>query len=113
MIVQAKDTSSEEYTAKNGYLGEGGREREGRRGREGEGGREEHIFKGLNARSQSFLETVKGKLHVYRGFNSLYSTIMRTDMVDGSSTELPIEFLGSKLTEVFNGERPQMQDIVS
>ena len=33
-------------------------------------------------------------------------------MVDGSSAEHSVEFFGSELSEVFDGERPQVKDIV-
>lgn len=36
-----------------------------------------------------------------------------TDMVNGSSTELAIEFLGTQTAQIMYGEWPEMQDIVA
>lgn len=36
-----------------------------------------------------------------------------TDVVDGSSTELAVEFLGTQTSEIVYGEGPEMQDVVS
>lgn len=35
-----------------------------------------------------------------------------TDVVDGASTELPIELLGSQAPQVMDGERPEVQYVV-
>lgn len=35
-----------------------------------------------------------------------------TDVVDGASTELPVELLGSQAPQVMDGERPEVQHIV-
>lgn len=39
--------------------------------------------------------------------------ILLTDMVDGSSTKLAVELLGSKTPQILNGVRPKMEHIVS
>lgn len=39
--------------------------------------------------------------------------VLLTDMVDGSSTELAIEFLGTQTSQIMDGERPEMQDVVA
>lgn len=36
-----------------------------------------------------------------------------TDVIDGSSTELAVEFLGTQTSKIMYGEGPEMQDIVS
>lgn len=35
-----------------------------------------------------------------------------TDVVDGASTELPVELLGSQAPQVVDGERPEVQHVV-
>lgn len=37
---------------------------------------------------------------------------LRTDMVDGSSTEFAVELLGPEAPEVMDGERPEVEHIV-
>lgn len=39
--------------------------------------------------------------------------VLLTDMVNGSSTELAIEFLGTQTSQIMDGERPEMQDVVA
>lgn len=36
-----------------------------------------------------------------------------TDVVNGSSTELAVEFLGTQTSKIMYGEGPEMQDVVS
>lgn len=36
-----------------------------------------------------------------------------TNVVDGSSTELAVEFLGPQTSQVVDGERPEVQDVVA
>lgn len=35
-----------------------------------------------------------------------------TDVIDGSGTEFPMKFLGAETSQVCDGERPQVQDVV-
>lgn len=41
------------------------------------------------------------------------SSALLTDVVDGASTELPVELLGSQAPQVMDGERPEVQHVVS
>lgn len=39
--------------------------------------------------------------------------ILLTDVVDGPSTELAVELLGTQTSQVMYGERPEVQDVVA